>query len=122
MNATETAAAELLLQDADFPDNYVNMQHPEEALAARVARIARTEPYQAEAEAMLIVEAQTYRFCCEECDPVGMPMSVYDWQCQRCPVNGRIEITDREAALSEALDHLEIHAWDDPRVFDNSDV
>ena len=30
MDATETAATELLLQNADFPDNYVNMQHPED--------------------------------------------------------------------------------------------
>jgi hypothetical protein len=30
MDATEVAAAELLLQNADFPDNYVDMQHPDD--------------------------------------------------------------------------------------------
>lgn len=30
MNSTEVSAADMLLQDADFPDNYVNMQHPED--------------------------------------------------------------------------------------------
>lgn len=30
INATEVAAAELLLQDADFPKDYVNMQHPDD--------------------------------------------------------------------------------------------
>ena len=30
MDTTEIAAAELLLQDVDFPDNYVNMQHPDD--------------------------------------------------------------------------------------------
>jgi hypothetical protein len=30
MDTTEIAAAELLLQDADFPDNYINMQHPDD--------------------------------------------------------------------------------------------
>lgn len=30
MDATEVAAAELLLQNADFPDHYVDMQHPDD--------------------------------------------------------------------------------------------
>lgn len=30
MNSTEVSAADLLLQDADFPDHYVNMQHPDD--------------------------------------------------------------------------------------------
>lgn len=30
MDATEVAAAEMLLQDADFPGNYVEMQHPDD--------------------------------------------------------------------------------------------
>ena len=30
MNSTEVSAADMLLQDADFPKNYVNMQHPED--------------------------------------------------------------------------------------------
>lgn len=30
MNSTEVSAADMLLQDADFPDNYVNMQHPDD--------------------------------------------------------------------------------------------
>ena len=30
MNSTEVSAADMLLQDADFPDNYVDMQHPED--------------------------------------------------------------------------------------------
>lgn len=30
MDATEVTAADLLLQDADFPGNYVDMQHPED--------------------------------------------------------------------------------------------
>ena len=30
MNSTEVSAADMLLQDADFPDKYVNMQHPDD--------------------------------------------------------------------------------------------
>lgn len=30
MNSTEVSAADMLLQDADFPENYVNMQHPDD--------------------------------------------------------------------------------------------
>jgi hypothetical protein len=30
INSTDTTAAELLLQDADFPDNFENMQHPDD--------------------------------------------------------------------------------------------
>ncbi len=30
MNSTDVSAADLLLHDADFPDNYVNMQHPDD--------------------------------------------------------------------------------------------
>lgn len=30
INSTDVAAADLLLHNADFPDNYVNMQHPED--------------------------------------------------------------------------------------------
>lgn len=30
MNSTDVSVADLLLQDADFPENYVKMQHPED--------------------------------------------------------------------------------------------
>lgn len=30
MNSTEVSAADMLLQDTDFPNNYVNMQHPDD--------------------------------------------------------------------------------------------
>jgi hypothetical protein len=93
----------------------------EAELQARVARIARTAPYQAEAQAMVVERRGVQRLCCEECDPVGRQVSVFDWQCTRCPDSGE-ELATHELAHEAALDHLEIHAWDDERVFDGSEL
>lgn len=93
----------------------------EEQLQARVVRISQAEPYQAEARSMVTESKETQHFCCEDCDPAGKVVSVFQWQCKRCPANDE-EISTREAAHAGALDHLEIHAWDDPKVFDDSPV